>query len=549
MDLEGENSALESVEDNELTTNPDSVSGLDQNKDKFKANGSCSNEIHNLATSRIIGANTEHLDGQVKEGAVNFNPITAKSPVVGSTTITKGYGLRKWRRIKREVVKDANTGADNSKVLKRGLSSSGIKQTNLLSAEIKQNSEGSTGSANMFRNVGFSDGLVTHGPILESRFAVGPAFALGTDSENSEDRSSKSSTAASAPRLRYELPAVLGYLREKNRSKNFSWKSVASSTQRVPQGKGRAESSKKPRGERVKMEKENSHSSMESDSRSSNFVFMQGVYSVTSNGNQSENYDGENSDDGHAGEQQFCEEIQTGYGQENVGEVENASQDDLAADAPWEDKEEKSESHQPSADQDPLVESLVTLQTVQEALESEVLKFEEIGKISSIPVDSTSTDRRIHESSSCDQFDSENIRQSSSLESQVLSLTENVKYLESKLEEANAMLTVKESRVVELENTLIRGKSPTEESGNAIKLQQEKSREIESELESLFKQKIEAEVEYLILTRTIQKLRVVAGDQLTFFEQQEALAGEQEQMLNKLGRQRLLPHPGAVVPT
>ncbi|KAF2298186.1 hypothetical protein GH714_016909 [Hevea brasiliensis] len=508
MDLEGENSALESVEDNELTTNPDSVSGLDQNKDKFKANGSCSNEIHNLATSRIIGANTEHLDGQVKEGAVNFNPITAKSPVVGSTTITKGYGLRKWRRIKREVVKDANTGADNSKVLKRGLSSSGIKQTNLLSAEIKQN-----------------------------------------NSENSEDRSSKSSTAASAPRLRYELPAVLGYLREKNRSKNFSWKSVASSTQRVPQGKGRAESSKKPRGERVKMEKENSHSSMESDSRSSNFVFMQGVYSVTSNGNQSENYDGENSDDGHAGEQQFCEEIQTGYGQENVGEVENASQDDLAADAPWEDKEEKSESHQPSADQDPLVESLVTLQTVQEALESEVLKFEEIGKISSIPVDSTSTDRRIHESSSCDLFDSENIRQSSSLESQVLSLTENVKYLESKLEEANAMLTVKESRVVELENTLIRGKSPTEESGNAIKLQQEKSREIESELESLFKQKIEAEVEYLILTRTIQKLRVVAGDQLTFFEQQEALAGEQEQMLNKLGRQRLLPHPGAVVPT
>ncbi|KAF2325679.1 hypothetical protein GH714_032577 [Hevea brasiliensis] len=362
MDLEGENSALESVEDNELTTNLDSVSNLDQNKGKFEANGSCSNEIHNM---RI-----EQLEN---ENSVNSQPLTAKSPIMGSPTMTKGYGLRKWRRLKREVVKDANASADNSKVLKRGLSSSGTKLINLLPAVIKQNSEGSTGSANVLRNAGVIDGLATRGPCLESSFAVGSAFVLGIDSENSEDRSSKSSTAASAPRLRYDLPAVLGYMRERNRI-NLSGKSVASSIQQVSQGKVRAESSKKPRGDKVKIEKENSHSSMESDSRSSNFVFMQGVCSVTSNGNQSENYDGENSDDGHAGEQQFSEEVQTVYGQENVGEVKNASQDDLAADASWEDKEEKSENHQPTTDHDPLVESLIILQTVQEVLESEIRK-------------------------------------------------------------------------------------------------------------------------------------------------------------------------------
>lgn len=166
---------------------------------------------------------------------------------------------------------------------------------------------------------------------------------------------------------------------------------------------------------------------------------------------------------------------------------------------------------------------------------AEVRKFEEIGKITSIPLDSTFTDRGIHESSSSDQFDSENVRQSSSLESQVLSLTENVKYLESKLEDANVTLTVKESRIVELENTLISAKSPTEESGNTAELQHEKSREIETELEGLFKQKVEAEVEYLTLKTMIQKVRAAAGDQPALFEQQEALAGEQAQVLNKLG--------------
>lgn len=152
-----------------------------------------------------------------------------------------------------------------------------------------------------------------------------------------------------------------------------------------------------------------------------------------------------------------------------------------------------------------------------------------------MPADSSFAAAGINESSSSDQFDSENIAQSSSWESQVLGLTESVKYLKSNLEEAKAMLKVKETRVAELEANLNGGKSPKEESADTIELQQANARGIETELEGLFKQKIEAEIEYLALTRTTQKLRVAAGDQVPLFEEQEALAGEQVQMLNKLG--------------
>ena len=158
----------------------------------------------------------------------------------------------------------------------------------------------------------------------------------------------------------------------------------------------------------------------------------------------------------------------------------------------------------------------------------------EIGKVSSVVEDFSSANPEIHKSSLSNQFDSESIKESNSLEFRVLSLTQTLQCLESRLEEAKAMLKVKELRVAELEATLNTDRSPKEESLSTTELQQEKSREIENELEGLFKQKIEAEIEHLALTR-LQKLGVAAGDQITLFEEQEALAGEQVQMLNKLG--------------
>ncbi|KAJ0101596.1 hypothetical protein Patl1_03672 [Pistacia atlantica] len=554
MDLESECSALESVEDNEVVVTQGTVSRVDD--DSVKNNGSCSNEINKLDGSGSHDANNIELVGNHEKDVDSVQPwdspsLAMKSPAGVSPPMTKGYGLRKWRRKKRDVVKDAGTSVDSSKVLKRGLSGSGnpTKPVHMSSAEARQNSEGSVGSVNVMKNVGSLDGFATRGSSLDSRFAVGSAFVAGTDSENSEDRSSKSSTAASAPKMRYESPAISGYAREKKWMKNLSTKSVSNSTQRVQQGKSWAESSKKPRGEKVKIEKENSHSSMESDSRSSNFVFMQGTFSVTSNGKQSGrsmHSDGENSDDAH----EQGEEVQTGFTKENVGEAEDLLQDDLAADLSWDAKGEKSENRRLSTDQDPLVESILTLQSVQEALEKEVQKFGEIGKDadatslhnksfkgSSKPADSTFTDPEIHGPNSSAQLGSENIRESATslFEMQVLSLTQKVEYLERKLEEARAMLEVKDARVAELETTVNSSKPLREESGSTIDLQPEKCREMETELEGLFRQKIEAEIEYLALTRTIEKVKIAASDPITLFEEQETLVKEQTQMLNKLG--------------
>lgn len=236
MDLESESCALESVEDNELTTTtittttPDGAlshrdgdgDGDDDGNSKIKANGSCSNGINReTGTSGNGDENTMPHDGEVQGGvgiepvgnSVDSLPLMANSPTRGSPPHMKGFGLKKWRRIRRDIVKDASAGVDNSKVLKR-VSSGAVnpaKPTNLTLVEVMQNSEGSVGSANLFRNAALGDGFVTHGSNLEYRFTVASAFSGGTDSENSEDQSSRSSTAASAPRVRHDLHSVSGY--------------------------------------------------------------------------------------------------------------------------------------------------------------------------------------------------------------------------------------------------------------------------------------------------------------------------------------------------
>lgn len=176
----------------------------------------------------------------------------------------------------------------------------------------------------------------------------------------------------------------------------------------------------------------------------------------------------------------------------------------------------------------------------------EVQKLGEIGKepLSSpnnsvdrggVPIDFT--DPEIREPNTSDQLGSENVRQNavSSLEVQVLSLKQNIKFLESKLDEARVMLEMKSFKVAELEATINSSKSPKEESGSTIEIQEEKCREMENELASLFKQRIEAEVEYLAITRTVQRLKVAANKQIALFEEHETLAEEQAQMRNKLG--------------
>ncbi|KAL4026893.1 hypothetical protein IC575_015340 [Cucumis melo] len=532
MDFESECSALESVEDNEV--NQEAIPFDDVNR--IRINGTCANDADqscaaesgfNDSVSISPAAKGKDLSGE----AVNSPPSITKSPLDTSSPVTKGYGLKKWKRIPRDFVKDMNSSDDTSKILKRALSTSGNPiKPQLSPTENKQNNEGSVGSVTPLRNIGNVDGLVFHGSSSNSRFALGSAFNPGTDSENSEDRSSKSSTAASVPKARYDLNTVLGHVREKNRIKSISGKSTGGSGQKGQQGKGRVEGSKKARGERIKVEKENSQSSIESDSRSSCFVFRQGTLAAASNGNQNERSvtdDGDNSDGAYAGDQQFSEEAETAYRKEDEVEAEDVTQDNLAADLSWEVKDEKDRNHWSPLNKDPMDESILSLQSAQHALEKEIKKLREIGKdeiASSSIINDAEPSSFAHDNLETQKSSSSfkmgpGKAATSSSEATVLCLTGKVKLLETKLEETMSILKSKESRVAELESSISTSKSP----------KQEEVMEIEKEFERFFRQRLEAEIEYLAIVRAIENLQcgiVVDGKKI--------LADEQVEVMNRL---------------
>lgn len=258
---------------------------------------------------------------------LNSPPEDGSTQSQSASPTPKGYGLKKWRRIKRtDVLKDTCAAVDTSKFLKRHLPG------NLNSTKPHHNTNTSDASPLVFNNVdafGISD----------STIALASLFAAATDSDNSEDRSSKSSTAATAPKPRFD---------HKTKLKAVNAKNSPTASQ-----KGKMETTKKPRG----IDKENSHSSIESDSRSSNFFFMH-----TTNGKQigrSLSYDGEdNSEDAHANEQHLGDQLQTAYSKDNAGQVEDSQHD-----------EEKNQNNHFSTHTDPLLQSILTLQSVQEALD------------------------------------------------------------------------------------------------------------------------------------------------------------------------------------
>lgn len=321
MDLEGESSVLESVGDN---------NGL-------------IGEVETIG-DKLVSADKD-------EETLDFDKHLC-SPVETSPLISKGFGLRKWkRRIRRDLVNDTSVSLDNSKALKRvfsGAAEPNVKHMHFPVPDDRQDSLGSVGSVNSV--VGFE--------IAGSSHANGLAFAAGFDSDNSEDWSSKSSTAASGPKFRSER--TMSHSWDKQRTKYLGGKSVISLGDSSQQRKSSVEKSKELRGERIKIEKENSHSSMESaDSRSSNFVFMQGASFCFSSreqgGTRMVDYDGENSDHG----------AHTSNRKDNMGEEEEETEDYSQGDSSTESQIKNNGS---SDNLDPLTEAFNSFQTLQEVL-------------------------------------------------------------------------------------------------------------------------------------------------------------------------------------
>lgn len=344
----------ESVEDNEGIAN-DTISEKlgSTSESKVQTNGSY--VVENSDKNEL------NLKGGEGSGRLELKP-DASSP----SPARKGLGLKKWRRIRRDANRDGDSSNDAGNMVAQDSPRAGPKPSKRLQySDRKQQSEGSVSSTNAV--VRSFDGFAM---LDDPNLGLSPSFAGGTDSENSEDRSSKSSTAASAPKMKYEIPVIGGFPRDKSKI-SLNGKNSTHAVQFGQHGKGRAETGKKARGERVKIEKENSHSSVESDSRSSNFVFVQGTFSVN-NGIRSEGtneYDGENGDEVQGSGKQVNDGGGGGYGKDGGGEFEDLSPEDAVADSSWVDKEERSENHGPMRDKDPLAESMRALQSVQEALQ------------------------------------------------------------------------------------------------------------------------------------------------------------------------------------
>ncbi|KAF5201942.1 hypothetical protein FRX31_008470 [Thalictrum thalictroides] len=141
----------------------------------------------------------------------------------------------------------------------------------------------------------------------------------------------------------------------------------------------------------------------------------------------------------------------------------------------------------------------------------------------------------IHETKSSGQALFEEIEKNDSLplEAELINIQSKVHFLERKLEEATTTLEIKESKIDELEGILNEWELPKEEPGSSLQSLQEKCKEMETELDDIFKQKIEAEVECLAMRKTSQKLKIASEDQIALFEEQKTIIGEQHNLLHK----------------
>ncbi|CAL9098107.1 unnamed protein product [Musa textilis] len=368
-----------------------------------------------------------------------LNPSGSPSIVVASA---KGYGLKKWRRIRRDTSKDVTGNADHS---------------------------------------------------------------------------SKSSTAASAPRLQHE---VIGFLRDRSRARNIGGKGPGHDIQKRGQWakRGKTDAGKKIREDQVKNETENFYSSIESDVMSSNTAFLL-MDSMASNGQQSEksvNYDAVQSDDA-----QPSEEVRSRFYKDNGG-VGALLREDLETNQSGEKNYNKSENIHPGSDLDPFSESIVSLQATKEALENEIRTFGEIGKV------------MIFDDANGQYEETEGIS-SPTVEANFVDLNRKIEQLECKLGEALTSVKAKESKVLELKAILSRTGWPNKDIDSTnISFLQEKCKEMETELENLLVKKIEAEIEYLVLTITAQSWKVLAEDHIASLEQQRPLSEDKPKATHKV---------------
>ncbi|KAK1268761.1 WPP domain-interacting protein 2 [Acorus gramineus] len=407
-------------------------------------------------------------------------------------TPTKGLGLRRWRRRARsDPGKDGAFVGDPNRALKRGLPNAVAEPVKVRGGAVAGAGdddtplspvEASVASAKDSRDSGSIDGRGMGIPIPDAI-----TFSLGAmDSENSEDRSS-----VNAQKSRHGSLFGTGGSRERSAR---GARSVAAAKAAQRGKSGSVDSMKKIRGgDRVRFEKENSMSSVESDLRSS-YVNISNWGGSIGNGKGTER------------ELNFEEGAGSYYKENGVG---NGERDNSTREITHgSDEEGGRESFRSHSDRDPLVESIGSLQAAREALEKEF-------KLAN---------GRCQESNSCGNvfaFGETETASSPPIEVQLIKLSEKVGLLEQELQDATMTVKVKESRVSELEGILNGTQRSEKENMQSLET---KIKEIEIEMETLFQEKIEANLQSLIVTRMIHELQETADSQIALIEEQSSQA-------------------------
>ncbi|XP_062199639.1 WPP domain-interacting protein 2-like [Phragmites australis] len=456
-------------------------------------------------------------------GSVDESPEPA--PATRSVeTVTKGSGLRRWRRIPREQHREgspaspgAGSGAGEdlaAQLHKRrlGPTADAPKGKQDVVAE-EESSVASVESSFVPPEASPAPAPTRLDPnlgllIATAGFSVG---AGGADSDNSDDRASKSSTAASAPRHDFSFS---GFGRERDRARS-----------RAPGG---AAHGKNLRAARVRgasaraaaspVEAENSRSSVESNLRGSSATHArQSSASITSNGVHKVLFP----DGHHSDEEPPSEEVRYttgGFYKQNGSVVGRLVMGNCDSDANNHMLDEASvgkfENGGIHSGLDQYVESIALLQSAQEALENEIQKFVEIRKES----DENSTTHHSETEWSSSPRPDEPVEEPS----------ERLKFLESKLEEATLLINEKDSRILELD--ALNPTQPRETvacNNNVLSLQ--------SDIEQLFLEKMEAEIQCFILTRASQASEPLTKDKVTLYVAQKSQASDHKHIETKLG--------------
>ncbi|CAL4999550.1 unnamed protein product [Urochloa decumbens] len=437
--------------------------------------------------------------------------VPRNSPAAAAT---KGRGLRRWRRIRRGQEQQREGYANAAAAAVGGTGGAGDED----SAQLNKRRLPLPAGAPKGRHEAPAAEAESSSASVESRFVppagLDPGLGLlvasagfsvgagGAESDQSEDRSSKSSTAASEPRVLPRHEHALLFQRERDRLPRSRAAAAAALHGRNPRAaRSRADRPRVAYSAAVSAEADNSRSSVESDLRSSNALKARQSGAGRNGGHMVSSDYCDRSD-----EEQASEEVRsTGYCKDNGSSVLGRSAQ-MSADpgyGVYEASVGKGQNGRLHPGADCYTEStLLLLQRTQEALENEIEKIMAIGN------------------EHTDDLDAHDDKWSGSVNLHPIEeVSDRIKHLESRLKEASALKKEKDSRIDELGATAVKNT-------NLLVSQ--------SELDQIYQEKMETEIHCTILTRAYQASVTLAEDQMALYEAQKSLSEDYRQLGLKL---------------